>query len=63
MPKDNLLLTIADAARSAGCGYWALWDALTRGDLTYVQRGRHLYVHPDDVQRWLRERPAEPAGR
>ncbi|HEY5331648.1 MAG TPA: helix-turn-helix domain-containing protein [Acidobacteriaceae bacterium] len=53
----QLLHTITDACALTQTGRTSLYDAIHRGDLKAVKRGRRTLIHDDELRRWTQSLP------
>jgi excisionase family DNA binding protein len=50
---ERLALTIPEAVAASGFGRTTLYDAMRRGELATVRRGRAVRVLRSELARWL----------
>lgn len=54
---NALVHSIAEACAISRTGRTALYQAISRGDLSARKRGRRTLIFADDLQRWLESLP------
>ena len=53
-----LALKISEACSASRCGRTTLYDAIKRGELRALKRGKSTLILENDLRRWLDSLPA-----
>lgn len=57
MHPQQLLYTIPDACTLTRTGRTSLYEAIRRGQLKAVKRGRRTLIHDGELRRWVQSLP------
>jgi excisionase family DNA binding protein len=57
-PIAPLALKISEACAASRCGRTTVYEAIKRGDLRALKRGKSTLILETDLRRWLESLPA-----
>jgi excisionase family DNA binding protein len=57
-----IVYNISEACEAGRTGRTALYDAIRKGELRAVKRGRRTLILADDLRKWLENLPAVKPG-
>jgi excisionase family DNA binding protein len=58
MNPASIALKISEASAAARVGRTSLYEAIKRGELRAVKRGKSTLILADDLRRWIESLPA-----
>jgi excisionase family DNA binding protein len=59
--NEPTVYSVAEACSAGRIGRTSLYEAIGKGELRAIKRGRRTFILADDLRRWLESMPAIPA--
>jgi excisionase family DNA binding protein len=61
-PMVPMALKISEACVASRCGRTTIYEAIKRGELRALKRGKSTLILESDLRRWLESLPAMPSA-